>query len=255
MRSATKMGFVLLSAPRSGTSWLGSLTNAYGTMGVFNEWFGSHMLSDIETPTATCEDILFPRSLTDNNRFCAKVFAHQYAGLYRQNGTDLLWSLKSQYDVSFFMLERKDRLRQAISHVRAIKSGNWSYKNEQPDTVRYDFEQIASAYFKICKAYDFWRFYLEMRQIPHQLFYYVDLIDDAHPYVQAVAAALDLPQPQPTVTDYKIQRDTVTEQWFDRFQDDFGRSNIIDLHDRIYAPSRNAENLARFFRKQGFRTI
>ena len=70
-------GVLILSEGRSGSNWLGSLTNATGMMGNSNEWVDEYLLG-INPSKVSCSefvDKILDMASTDNEFFSIKLFS------------------------------------------------------------------------------------------------------------------------------------------------------------------------------------
>lgn len=245
-------GFVLLSEGRSGSSWLGSLTNTTGELGRFGEWPVSVLQTKPRLLRADDRcDMLLSAASTENGRFGIKIFPHHLKKWNYLFGRDLIQELRDRHEVALFVLERKDRLRQAISRVRAEMTQAWNHKSPKDRPEVYDYNRIAEAYFLIEENYAFWRAYLAMPGTDHHWYFYEDLLVDPMPYVNAVAAALDVTPPASVKSDFRIQRDDLTEQWVERFQREAGQHNLMEAQASASAPGRTLGSLIRFLQRKG----
>lgn len=118
---------------------------------------------------------------------------------------------------------------------------------------QYDFAGICQAYFLIEQSYAFWEAYLRIGNLTYDHFFYEDLLDDPRPYVESMARQLSVEMPEGEFkTNLRLQRDTHTEDWVERFQNDAkSKSPLAHLPENV-AP-RNIDNLARFLLKKQMR--
>ncbi|WP_363792906.1 Stf0 family sulfotransferase [Mesorhizobium sp.] len=244
-------GLAVLTEGRSGSSWLGSLTNATGTMGRSGEWLKSAYLGLEPRSYDALEDVVIKESSTENGRFAIKVFPRHLIWSKGKCGKDFLFEVRRNNDLGFILLERRDRLRQAISFHRASASLLWTSRHEGAGTpVPYSFTGISRAFFQIEQSYAFWRAYLNLSQLPYRRFVYEDLQPDPRPYVEAVAEMLDVPVPATVaVSQYTVQRDDLTEDWVERFRREAAEKGAIEAIEDAPVP-RTLDNLARFATKR-----
>jgi LPS sulfotransferase NodH len=255
MAKTVLKGVAVLTEGRSGSNWLASLTNATGVMGRSAEWLNSSYLGFDPRDYETLEQTVVQKGTTENGRFSIKVFPRHLLWSKAKFGKDLLFEMRKRYDLSFVILERRDRLRQAISFYRARMSGVWTsrHKGEQA-SLAYDFAEISRAYFQIEQSYAFWRAYLSLPELGSLQFVYEELQDDPNPYVQAVAALLDVEAPEVRpVSSLRIQRDGVTEEWTARFREDAAKRGAIEVLADAPVP-RTFGNLVRFAQKRPLAT-
>ncbi|MBZ9693945.1 Stf0 family sulfotransferase [Mesorhizobium sp. CO1-1-9] len=246
-------GIAILTEGRSGSNWLGSLTNATGLMGKSEEWLGSDYLRFKPSSYEALEEAAIKKGATDNGRFAIKVFPRHLDACKDTFGKDFLFETKKKHDLLFILLERRDRLRQAISFYRARMSGLWTSQHQgriAPRIVPYSFAGISQAYFQIDRSYAYWRSYVALLGVDCLSFVYEDLQPDPKPYLQAVAQFMAVTAPESTSTSkFTIQRDSLTEEWLARFREDVAAKGAIEgIGD---APvTRNLDNLVRFIRKR-----
>ena len=118
---------------------------------------------------------------------------------------------------------------------------------------QYDFAGICEAYFLIGQSYAFWEAYLRIADLPYDHLFYEDLLDDPRPYVAAVARQLSIEMPSGELTtNLQLQRDTCTEDWAERFQNDAKSMDLLAHLPKKVAP-RNIDNLTRFLLKKEMR--
>lgn len=222
-----KKGLIILSTPRSGSSWLASLTNQTGLMGCAEEWLDFAYLKPPKGPKG--RPVLNAKTLkaasTENGHFAIKIFPRQLLQVVDEYEYDFVRrAMREQYPMLVFF-ERKDRKAQAISLVRAMETGQWRAEQPAKKQPVYNFGALAQAYFHICRGYDFWHSYLDLLGFPYLKFTYEDLTTDPKPYLQTVAAHFNLPVPAPR-SPRKIQRDALSQEWQQRFKDDLSQYGI-----------------------------
>ncbi|MGX5800607.1 Stf0 family sulfotransferase [Bradyrhizobium sp. Arg314] len=244
-------GVAVLTEGRSGSSWLGSLTNATGIMGRSGEWLKPLHLGPEPRGYEALEEAVIRKASTENGRFAVKVFPRHLAWSKGKCGKDFLLEIRRKHDLGFITLERRDRLRQAISFYRASVSNSWaSWINGAGSPVPYSFAGISRAFFQIEQSYAFWRAYLDLSDLPYRHFVYEDLLADPRPYLEAVAELLDVPAPASVpVTEFKVQRDDLTEDWLRRFRREAAQMGAIEAIEEAPVP-RTFDNFARIALKR-----
>ncbi|TPI19772.1 Stf0 family sulfotransferase [Mesorhizobium sp. B4-1-1] len=244
-------GVAVLTEGRSGSNWLGSLTNATGVMGRSAEWLKSAYLGSEPRAYAALEEAVMRKSSTENGRFAVKVFPRHLIWSKEKCGKDFLLEVRQDKDLGFILLERRDRLRQAISFYRASVSRLWTSREQDAGSVvPYSFAGISQAFFQIEQSYAFWRAYLNLSELPYRRFVYEDLLADPQPYLDAVAELLGVPAPATVpVSQLRIQRDDVTEEWARRFRQEAGHKGAIEAIGDAPVP-RTLDNLVRFATKR-----
>ena len=240
-------GVAILTEVRSGSNWLGSLTNATGLMGRSEEWLNRGYLGIDPDGYDALEAAVLQKASTPNGRFAIKVFPSHLAWAKEKSGKDFLFEIRKTHDLSFVLLERRDRTRQAISAYRASISRVWTSKHRATrGPARYSFAGISQAFFEIERSYAFWRAYLSLSDLSCQSFVYEDLQQDPKPYLEALARFMQVPVPATTpLSELEVQRDVVTEQWVARFREDVEAKGAIDAIEDAPLP-RTLDNLTRF---------
>lgn len=242
-------GHIILTERRSGASWLGSLTNATRKMGSANE----HLKTSLELrvhPEQHFQTVL-RKSTGPNGHFGLRVAPAPVRITFRRYGYDFIQECRKRHDVKLIVLERRDRLRQAISSVRAKMSGAWTGGQEKTGVEKYDFAAIANEVFLLDQSFAFWRSYLAANAIDHQWMFYEDLMGDPMPYIKALADHHEVAMPPELHSSRQIQRDRLTEDWLERFRSDARERVVFADLDRAMTPKRSVGNLVRFLAKRG----
>ena len=231
MASNPQKGVLILSMPRAGSNWLGSITNASGLMGNAQEWLDFGHLNGPKGKTG--RDVLFKRTLqsasTENGCFAVKIFPRQLLQVIDEYNLDFIRRCRRQNDVKIIVLHREDRVAQAISLVRAMQTGKWSTatdtkKSRQDRVVRYNFSALCQAYFHIGRGYDFWESYLALNALPFEAFTYEALQKNPAPYFEFLATHMGEAAPDTYESTLEIQRDSLSDEWQQRF--------ALDIKDR-----------------------
>jgi len=178
-------GVAILTEARSGSEWLGSLTNSTGLLGKSAEWLDTANLGCKPKSFDDLMSAVIDRGATANGTFAVKLFPRHLHWSQARYGADFLAECSRRHSMGLVLLERRDRLRQAISYCRAKASGCWKSTMDGADLVpRYDFAGICQAYFLIEQSYAFWEAYLRLADLAYDHFFYEDLLDDPRPYVR-----------------------------------------------------------------------
>ena len=243
-------GVAILTEARSGSEWLGSLTNNTGRMGKSAEWLGVPDLGFLPASLDELLDAVIEKGATPNDRFAVKLFARHLRWAQELYGGDFLQALRERHQVELIFLERRDRLRQAVSYARAIMTGRWKSNSVRTTGAEsYDFAAIYRAYFYIERGYAFWHAYLRLMGLEHQHFFYEDLLADPKPFLDAMASLQGVAFEGDFKTELNIQRDGRTEEWMRRFQEEAQQSGLV--LGLIDAPApRTFENMRRFLKKE-----
>jgi len=247
-------GVAILTEARSGSEWLGSLANSTRILGRSAEWLDMDTLGMKPKSFGELLSSVIERGSTENGRFAVKLFPRHLDWSQAKYGADFLAECVRRHAMGLVLLERRDRLRQAISYCRAKASGRWRSTMDGSDKVpQYDFAGICQAYFLIGQSYAFWEAYLRMSGLSYDHLFYEDLLDDPRPYVASVARQLSVEMPSGEFsTNLRVQRDTRTEEWAERFRSDARSRDLLAHLPKKVAP-RNINNLARFLLKKQMR--
>lgn len=233
--------YIIAATPRTGSFLLCEGLSATGIAGIpqeyaapedFSSWHGFHGCS-----THAEYFFRFPELCrTSNGVFGAKLMWLQYVA-WGRDARRYLGSDASTPDIIRRMtgplhvirLIRRDRLRQAISWVRAQSTGVWSRKQGDPagpgDTspVEYDAVALREALLRLERQNQNWDAELTRLNAPTLTVFYEDL---AAAYRRTVAEVLDfialpckveLPEPK-----LRRQADEITEEWVERARVDLG---------------------------------
>ena len=245
-------GYLVLSEARSGSSWLTAMANNTGVLGNCAEWLQP---SHLEKPFAEYDadshfQMIMRESATENGRFAAKIFPAELFRVHCELGYDFVHRCRQEHEVSVVLLRRKDTLAQAISLTRALQTRQWTstdFKHaRKPD---YDFHRICQSLFYIHRSYEFWSTYAMTQAMPFEIICYEDLLDDPSPFLNHLAGELGVTVSGPTETKLGIQRDALSAEWRERFQQDAGKYDILaEAHLRAI-PVRTLHNARQFLRK------
>ena len=239
--------YVLASTPRSGSNMLVRglwLTNAAGApeeyltkafMQDFCERFGKlapdlsgfdRWCSDAKIPSVTLCDYLNEISrirTSPNGVFGLKLHAsHLSQDHLRSTTLDQL-----SFPTRVVRIVRKDLVRQAISLLMAIETGEWIKDPEwhsidqRPDPSRqeanFDRDTIAGAIEYIKALEDFWDYKLASWNIPVKVVEYETLCTEYKSQMNAIFRFLDLPERDFPSPNTRRQTDPRKELWYELF--------------------------------------
>lgn len=226
----------------------GKLVQQYGTNGSITG------VARPRHPRLRTEDVRKPPGSGRNGRehsqraVGVKLFPRHLIEVQDNYGREFLVEFQKRHEMGLVRLKRRDRLRQAISLARARTTRKWTKKSSSAyDTVeRYDFSRIRGAYICIEHAEAFWDSYFRLRNLRPDCFIYEDVLTQPDRFVGAVARHLDVETTHDLATDFEVQRDSITDEWLDRFQADVSQKGFSFQSER---PARTVKNLVRFLRK------
>jgi trehalose 2-sulfotransferase len=234
--------YMLCAVPRTGSYLLCDLLTKTGLAGRPNEYFNPSFQSHWSTEwgTASLDDYLMKVAelgTTPNGVFGLKAHPMQFDSLCRQlagqpgvpfaRRPELLdrWFPGLRY----VRLRRRDRLRQAISYVRAIQTRAWWDSDHAPvpsgpvvpERLRFDFQLIERAIGWLEAMDRRWCDYFAAIGATPLEFDYEDLTTDPNRAVRAVLDLLGVAAPagcNDEPTPFRRQADDQTDEWLSRFQ-------------------------------------
>lgn len=225
----TRRGVLMLTEARSGSNWLGSLATAAG-FGNLGEWLSPGIMGkplEDYTPEAWAE-LALDRA-TANGVFHLKLFPRYIYLLQAKFRYDVLRHCLERHETHLVLVQRRDRLRQAISLARGQQTMKWRSDFAAKGEEVYDFELICRCLFHIGRSYDFWNTLVGAMELSARTFVYEDMLADPSPYLDHMADLLGQPRPGPQKSAFTIQRDARTEEWRDRFRADARRNGVLDF--------------------------
>ncbi len=193
----------------------------------------------IQSETAYFDHVL-AAGTTPNGVFGAKVLWHQFVHLMDQlrlvhgDGLCKFDLLRRMFpDLRYVFLTRRDKIRQAISYDRAIRSGVWWWirtdgdENQQPQspappTPPFDFEQLDDWVTRLSEFEASWREYFKRLGVKPLEVAYEDFVETYEPTILSILRYLDLP-----IADglkvapprLRKQADLISDQWVRRYQE------------------------------------
>jgi LPS sulfotransferase NodH len=124
-------------------------------MGRSEEWLDPAYLGFEPLSYDVLERTVIEKGATDNGRFGIKLFPRHLRWSREKFGKDFLFEIRGKHELGFILLERGDRIAQAISFYRARMSGVWTSRHKGKSTqgaVPYSFSDISQAYFQIDRS-------------------------------------------------------------------------------------------------------
>ncbi|MBV9279722.1 MAG: sulfotransferase [Chloroflexi bacterium] len=184
-----------------------------------------------ERPFLECLDRIFQCGTTPNGVFASKLkwrsipyFVEALQRLPGYRGLPLAEQMDRVFpNLRYVWLTRRDKVRQAISFVKARQSGVWislARERSTPDGVEFNFHVIDSAVRRIVEEEARWeRFFAEGGIVPFTVVY-EDLVRDSESTMRGLLHYLGIHLPEdyvfPTPRLQK-QADDVSEQWVERY--------------------------------------
>jgi trehalose 2-sulfotransferase len=231
-KQAATRGYAICTSARSGSNLLCQYLSSTGVLGHPLEYFnavGRRLLGYPDFPDEPAEQIDWILSVgaTPNGIFGLKIMPFQFdqiAGAIRW--TQLLPNIR------FILLERRDRLGQAISAHRAWQTQQWRASLAPQGVATYDGGKIYERLVEFVRDHARWNIFFARNGIDPTVLAYEDLVADPQAAVDRVAGLFDL-QGQariaPDRIDLTIQRDAKTDEWRARFCEEYRNADELDL--------------------------
>ncbi len=152
--------------------------------------------------------------------FCVKTHFHQFA--------DFEETIAAYHNnLVFIRIDRKDKLKQAISFFKGAITGRWSKSTEEEaERIPYSFDQILFHYKKILDDDQKWQDYFKKNTIAPYSLFYEELSDDYPSQIAAAGSFItgksydrDL-VPPPSL---KKQSDSISDYFYRRFMADMAK--------------------------------
>jgi LPS sulfotransferase NodH len=214
---------MVCSIPRSGSSLLCELLGSTGLAGAPAEFFHPDKMRLLQRRwgAETLDEYLrelLARKTSPNGVFGVKTHLGQYDPLFGES--DPRGFLPA---AQLVLITRRDRLRQAVSWVRALQTQEW-VNQDTPKLQRaavFDPEHITRKLRRIGREEERWEsLFARHGIVPHRVVY-EDFVDAQEETVRGVLrtvgveAPADLSLPPPV---HDRQADELSEEWIERFQ-------------------------------------
>ena len=157
---------------------------------------------------------LAPMAVTANGVYGVKLFTTDFEEL-----THTRW-VERFPRLHFVHLVRVDVLGQAISHVRALQTGQWGAGASAQAVPEFDFVALDSEMTCLLHAQNRWRYYFARNNIPVLHLTYEDVCRAPQEAVDKIASLVGLDAPARVNLDevrVTIQRDAINEEWRERY--------------------------------------
>lgn len=210
---------IIAFIPRSGSNFLCDMMRSAGVADPY-EFYYPYEFSDRVNYWGTIKwgQQIDKNIVTDEKKWfeyvvgggSVKVGWHSHQVMLKESG-DLFPPIKKKY----IYLRRRDKLRQAISWVRAEQSGQWSCFNKKRKECTYDRDAITQKILDIVDQETRWNNYFA--DVAHMELFYEDFDNNTVNQIKEHYQIADdegywNTQRQPPV-EYKIMRDDVSDQW------------------------------------------
>ena len=217
--TSAQRGYAICTEPRSGSIYLCQLLASTGVLGVPTEYFNVQTMrwrghADYPTDPEAQLAAITELGATPNGVYGVKIFSQQFRAVAATRWAERLPSL------SFLHLTRLDALGQAISHVRAMQTQQWTVRSTAHGAPRYDFGAIKDELVRLLNAQAGWSYYLARNGAPVLHIVYEQMIAAPQQTVDAVAKFVGLGEPasvDPSQLRVTPQRDALNAEWRERF--------------------------------------
>lgn len=210
-------GYVIVGAKRCGSSHLCALLESSGQLGRPAEYLHPNRVDHLPvcspSEAAAVWGGILDEATTTNGVSALKVF---YSHVERPRMARLRDRLAALH---FVVLERRDRLAQAVSLARAIQTGAWSAHQLWEAEPTYDAGLIGTALAEIEHNLASWEGFFAIRKILPLRIVYEDLVENPSTVVGAIARLVGVPPEDlpPLRSGKRVQRDELSLQWKQRY--------------------------------------
>lgn len=224
-------GYAICTEARSGSSYLCDILKTTGILGNPDEYFNTYCMTvtrgiadypaDPEGQFAAMKH----RMATPNGVYGLKVFSGHF-----DNAQITQWTERLP-DLHFIHLVRLDVLAQAISHVRAWQTMQWTHGAAKRSEPVYDFDRINLEVKRLLKSQNRWRYYFARNSAPVLHLNYEQVCEDPQGAADRVARLIGLgetPKVDPDRIALSIQRDAINDEWRARYIATAGSLAVFD---------------------------
>jgi LPS sulfotransferase NodH len=220
-----RRGYAICTVPRTGSSVLCEWLSSTGKLGCPFEYFHTEAGRRIIHPNYPDDhqaqlDWILTKGSTSNGIYGVKVFAHQHEAVAQV----LDWT-RALPRLHYVLLERRDRLGQAISWLRAAQSGRFQSWDAPRGEIRYDGPTLRNYLKEVDRQYAFWSGFVRRHRIRPLRLFYEDALDDPQQAVDQIAMHFGLAglvHVSRVGIALAIQRDATTEEWRARYLAEIG---------------------------------
>jgi len=208
-------GYVILCAPRTGSSYLCSLLQSSERLGKPTEHFNLRRMRDYRAGCGTTDDVwskVIKAASTENGVFGLKLF-HEHV----TNNKDLEILQRTAHLPKIF-LRRRDLLGQAISHAMASQSHRWHSTGSTSTLPVYANHAITRSLNQMVLSNAHWETFIARKGLDIETFYYEDMIQSPERVVNTIAKLIDVDIRDCTLSSpLEIQRNEENEAWRKRY--------------------------------------
>lgn len=220
------MVFFVATTPRSGSTLLAFLCRQSGALGFPLEYF-TEINARLIKHRLSLEDCGFPayaEALTrirtsSNGVFSFKLHNEELSAFLTQGGCDLTFMSRAKA----ILLEREDKLSQAISLVIASQTNQWidlpGYHMSGKPQPRYDRKAIGDAMTGLTRQHEAWRAFLANAGIPTLELSYESIVGNCPASFQRICDFVTIPSVIPSLQSVELRRQDseANHDWRRRF--------------------------------------
>jgi LPS sulfotransferase NodH len=237
-----RRGYAVCGDPRSGTSYLCGLLRSTGLLGDPREYLARPAVrAALKRNPAMGVAGLLEQASTANGVYAIKLFAYHFDVAGR------VPTLGGLPNLAFVSVERRDLLGQAISHVRALQTGQFLSTSPPAAEPRYTRWAIGRELRRLCASQVRWRRYFACNGIEPLRLCYEEIIEDPQAAISAIACHIgleDCATADLARVDLEVQRDSLSDEWRRRFIGEAGDFDRLggSLAERIWGRLRQARD-------------
>jgi len=215
--------YVVASIPRAGSNLLCNALGATKLAGRPRDYFASDHMRDFAhrwgpLTMASYRDQLFKHRTSPNGIFGFKIHWFQFAEFFTRNGRVTFEPLLKPSLIVY--MRRRDKLRQAISWVRALQTKRFTSNMASRGTTEYKRSNINALLRDIAEQETMWDHFFAEASVTTLVIEYEDFVHSYHDTIAHVVKGLNLTIPISKVPQPSLSRlaDAETEDWVDRYR-------------------------------------
>jgi LPS sulfotransferase NodH len=229
--------YLVCSVPRTGSSLLCSLLSDTGLAGDPIEYFNSERIDNLSERWGVAgfgEYVAaLARTATPNGVFGSKLHAYQLGTVMARartvpglNGSGEAQVIEALFPgVRYILLRRRDKVRQAISWLRAERTKRWGRRRkglppESPDG-EFDLDAVTERIERAAAHEAKWAAFFKSSGSLPWVVEYEELVVDVHGLVNVALEFLGVHPGRPVATarpPTERQSDSLTEEWVSRYE-------------------------------------
>lgn len=214
-----KLGYLICTTPRSGSTYLCDLLRTTGQLGNPHEYFSAWMMQRLGRPNrygsiAEHLELVRTHGCTPNGIFAAKIFR------YNMELLSPAAVMTAMGHPPILFLERMDLLGQAISFARSAVTRAFRADDVDAKTPTYDPIVIRGYLEMLIRDNAAWRLWFARQGIAPLHVVYEDLVADPQIVIDRITRQLGVTESvtiDPAALRLRVQRDELNAQWRERF--------------------------------------